>query len=182
MIFRATEIPGAGVVDLEKRADERGFFGRSFCTDEFADHGIGMRVAQCNVSVSERRGTLRGLHYQAEPKPHSKLVRCTRGKIFDVAVDLRPDSPAYCRWIAVELDAATHRALFVPAGCAHGFQALTDDVEVLYLMGEAYDPALDRGVRWNDPAFGIAWPMEPTVMSERDAGLADFRPEGGGSR
>ena len=179
MIFRDTDIPGVVVVELEKIADERGFFARGFCAAEFADRGLAMAVAQCNVSLNLRRGTLRGLHYQAEPKPDARLVRCTRGAMFDVAVDRRPASPTYCRWMGVELDAAAHRALFVPAGCAHGFQTLTDDVEVVYLMGEAYDPALDRGVRCNDPAFAIDWPIEPTVMSERDAGFADFLPAAG---
>ena len=182
MIFRDTDLPGVVVVELDKIADERGFFARSFCAAEFAGRGLAMEVAQCNVSFNARRGTLRGLHFQAEPRPHARLVRCTGGAMFDVAVDLRPDSPAYCRWIGVELDAAAHRALFVPAGCAHGFQTLTDDVEVLYLMAEAYDPALDRGVRWNDPAFGIDWPIEPTVMSGRDAGFADFVLAAGGPR
>ncbi len=182
MIFRDTELPGVVVVDLDKTADDRGFFARSYCAREFADHGIAFEVVQCNVSANARRGTLRGLHYQAEPKPAPKLVRCTRGTLYDVAVDLRPDSPAYCRWVGVELDAAGHRALYVPAGCAHGFQTLSDDVEALYLMGAAYDEALARGVRWNDPAFAISWPLAPTVISERDAGYADFRPAAGRER
>ena len=179
MIFRDTNIPGVVVVELDKVADERGFFARSFCVAEFADHGIAMPVAQCSVSFNEKRGTLRGLHYQVAPSTETKLVRCTRGAMFDVAVDLRPESPTYCRWIGVELDADAHRAVFIPSGCAHGFQTLSDEAEVFYLMGEAYDPALDRGVRWNDPAFGIDWPIEPTVISERDAGFADFVPASG---
>ncbi len=179
MIFRATEIPGVVIVELDKIVDERGFFARSVCTREFADHGIALQAAQCNVSFNKLRGTLRGLHYQVEPKPDPKLVRCTRGMMYDVAVDLRPESPAYCRGVGVELDAETHRALFIPAGCAHGFQTLTDDVEVLYMMGEAYDPALARGVRWNDPAFGIEWPFEPTAISEPDDAYPDFEPQAG---
>ncbi len=182
MIFRATEIPGVAIVDLDKLLDERGFFARSFSTGEFADHGVPIEAAQCNVSVNRLRGTLRGMHYQAAPKPDPKLVRCTRGTMYDVAVDLRPESPMYCRWVGVELDAATHRALFIPAGCAHGFLTLTDDVEVLYVMGAAYDPALARGVRWDDPAFAIAWPCPPTAISERDRGYPDFAPRAGPTR
>ena len=177
MIFRETEIPGVVVVELDETVDERGIFARSFCTREFAEHGIAMQIAQCNVSFNRKRGTLRGLHYQAEPKSESKLVRCTRGAIFDVAVDLRPESPTYCRWVGVELDAEARRGLYIPPGCAHGFQTLCDEAEIYYLMGAAHDPALARGVRWDDPAFGIAWPMQPTAMSERDAGFPDLQPE-----
>ncbi len=179
MIFRDTEIPGITVVELDKRADERGFFARSYCAREFADHGIAMGVAQCNVSLNDKRGTLRGLHYQAAPSTETKLIRCTRGAIFDVAVDLRPESPTYRRWIGIELDADAHRAMFIPSGCAHGFQTLSDAAEVFYLMGEAYDPALDRGVRWNDPALAIKWPLEPTVISKRDAGFPSLPPSTG---
>ena len=179
MIFRDTKIPGLMVVELDKIADERGFFARSFCARDFADHGIAMRVAQCSVSFNDKRGTLRGLHYQAAPSTETKLVRCTRGAIFDVAVDLRPESPTYCRWIGMELDADAHRAMFIPSGCAHGFQTLSDQAEVFYLMGEAYDPALDRGVRWNDPSFAIKWPLEPTMISKRDAGFPSLRPATG---
>ncbi len=182
MIFRATEIPGVAIVDLDKLLDERGFFARSLCTGEFADHGVPIEAAQCNVSVNRLRGTLRGMHYQAAPKPDPKLVRCTRGTMYDVAVDLTPEPPLYSRWVGVELDAATHRALFIPAGCAHGFLTLTDDVEVLYVMGAAYDPELARGVRWDDPAFAIAWPCPPTAISERDRGYPDFAPQAGPTR
>jgi len=176
VIFTETEIPGAYVVDLEKIGDERGFFARSFCAEEFAARGLMSRIVQTNISFNRDRATLRGLHYQAEPKPEPKVVRCTRGAIFDVAVDLRPTSPTYRRWTGHELTAANHLALHVPAGCAHGFITLVEDSEVAYLMGEAYDPALARGVRWNDPAFAVDWPLQPSVISPRDAAYPDFVP------
>lgn len=176
MIFRDTDVAGVRIVELEPLADERGSFARSFCADEFAAAGIAMTVVQTNISRNTRRGTLRGMHYQAEPAPEPKLVRCTAGRIFDVAVDLRPDSPSFCRWTAVELNAEAHNGLFVPAGCAHGFLSLNDNTEVTYLMGAAYVPESARGVRWNDPAFAIAWPFEPETMSEKDAAYPDFDP------
>jgi len=176
VIFRPAEIAGVHIVELEPIADERGSFARSYCADEFAAAGIELAVAQTNLSRNTKRGTLRGLHYQAEPAPDPKLVRCTAGRIFDVAVDLRPASPTYCRWVSAELDGERQNALFVPAGCAHGFLTLSDHAEVTYLMGAAYVPELARGVRWNDPAFAIAWPFAPAAMSERDASYADFDP------
>ena len=176
MIFGETAIPGVVVVELERLEDERGFFARSFCAEEFAARGLAANFVQANLAHNVRRGTLRGLHYQADPAPEPKLVRCTRGAVFDVAVDLRPDSASYCRWTACELDALGHRALYIPAGCAHGLLTLEDHSEVSYLMGAAHAPELARGVRWNDPAFAIDWPFEPAVISERDAGFADFAP------
>lgn len=176
MKFSATQIPGVTVVESEPTVDERGSFARSFCGAEFAAAGLTLTVAQANVSHNTRRGTLRGMHYQAEPKPEPKLVGCLRGAIFDVAVDLRPGSPAFCSWTGVELTESNGRALFIPPGCAHGFLTLADDSLVSYLMGEFYDPALARGVRWDDPAFGIAWPERPAVISARDAAYPDFRP------
>ena len=176
MIFRETDLAGVVIVDLERLADERGTFARSFCEREFGENGLTMRVVQCNVSTNPHRGTLRGLHYQAEPRAEPKLVTCTRGRIYDVAVDVRPQAPTFCRWVGVELDAESGRALYIAAGYAHGFQTLTDDVVVSYLMGEAYDPSLARGVRWNDPAFAIHRPLAPTAISERDAGFADIQP------
>jgi len=177
VIFTETELPGVVVVELEKLQDERGFFARSFCSEEFAGHGLVSHFPQANISYNREKGTLRGLHYQADPKPEPKLVRCTRGAIFDVAVDLRSDSPSYCRWTARELSADNHLGLYIPAGCAHGFVTLEDDSEVSYLMGESYHPGLARGVRWNDPAFAIDWPLAPAVVSERDAGYPDFKIE-----
>ena len=174
MIFRNTDVDGVRVVELEPHTDERGMFARSFCTGEFAAAGIAMSVVQTNLSRNTRRGTLRGLHYQAEPAPEPKLVRCTAGRIFDVAVDLRPASPSFCRWTGVELDADAHNGLYIPAGCAHGFLTLSGNSEVTYLMGAAYAPELARGVRWNDPAFAIDWPIEPVIMSDNDATYPDF--------
>lgn len=174
MIFTETELPGVVVVELEKLRDDRGFFARSFCADEFAAAGVHSHFPQANISYNREKGTLRGLHYQVAPKPEPKLVRCTRGAIFDVAVDLRADSPGYCRWTACELTADNHIGLYVPPGCAHGFLTLDDGCEVSYLMGEVFHPDLARGVRWNDPAFAIDWPLEPAVISPRDAGYPDF--------
>lgn len=177
MIFRDTDIEGVRVVEVEPVADARGSFARSFCAEEFAAAGIALNVVQTNISRNTSRGTLRGLHFQVEPAPEPKLVRCTAGRIFDVAVDLRRASPSFCRWTGLELDAGTHNGLYIPIGCAHGFLTLSDDAEVTYLMGAAYAAELARGVRWNDPAFNIAWPFEPTILSERDAAYPDFDPD-----
>lgn len=175
MKFSATKIPGVVVIDAEPIGDERGFFARSFCAREFAAAGFELTVAQTNLSHNARRGTLRGMHYQAEPKPEPKLVACIRGAIFDVAIDLRAESPSFRDWVGAELTDSNGKALFVPPGCAHGFLTLADETQVSYLMGEFYDPDLARGVRWDDPAFGVEWPGEPTVISDRDAGYPDFR-------
>ena len=177
MIFRDTDIDGVRIVELEPHNDARGSFARSFCTDEFAAAGIDLTIVQTNISRNTSRATLRGLHFQAKPAPEPKLVRCTAGRIFDVAVDLRPASPSFCRWTSVELDADAHNGLYIPAGCAHGFLTLNDDTEVTYLMGAAYVPELARGVRWNDPAFSIDWPFAPETMSETDAAYPDFDPK-----
>ena len=173
MKFTATKIPGVTVVEAEPVADERGLFARGFCGREFAAAGLELTVVQTNVSHNERKGTLRGMHYQAEPKPEPKLVSCIRGGIFDIAVDLRPDSPVFCEWVGVELTGSNHKALFVPPGCAHGFLTLSDEAVVSYLMGEFYDADLARGVRWDDSAFGIEWPDAPSVISDRDATWPD---------
>lgn len=177
MIFRDTELAGVRIVELEPHNDGRGSFARSFCTDEFIAAGIGMSVVQTNISRNTSRGTLRGLHFQAEPAPEPKLVRCTAGRIFDVAVDLRPASPSFCRWASIELDADSYNGVYIPGGCAHGFLTLSDNAEVTYLMGAAYVPELACGVRWNDPVFKIAWPFEPETMSDKDAAYADFDPD-----
>jgi dTDP-4-dehydrorhamnose 3,5-epimerase len=166
--FAPTPLAGAYVIELERIEDERGFFARSFCQQEFLARGLDPVVAQCNVSFNRRRGTLRGLHYQAKPHEEAKLVRCTRGKVWDVIVDLREDSPMLLRWYAAELTADNRRALYVPKGFAHGFQTLEDDSEVLYQMSEFYYPDLARGVRWDDPAIGIRWPFPDPVLSGRD--------------
>jgi len=157
------------VLELERHADDRGWFARTFCRAELEAHGLDGNVAQCSVSVSDRRGTLRGLHFQAAPHQEVKLVRCTAGAIHDVIVDLRPESPTYLRSHAVTLTAHAHNALYVPQDFAHGFLTLDDHVEVLYQMSVAHEPDAARGLRWDDPALGIVWPMTPTVISDRDA-------------
>lgn len=177
MIFRDTGISGARVVAPEPIDDERGLFARTFCAEQFAAEGLDPRVSQCNTSFNRHAGTLRGLHLQAAPHGEAKLVRCTRGAIYDVAVDLRPDSPSFRRWFAVELTDANRLSFFIPDGCAHGFQSLRDETEVLYQMSVPYVPGAARGVRWDDPAFGIQWPEPPAqgrTISQRDADLPDF--------
>lgn len=175
MKFFATELAGAYVVELERLEDERGFFARTFCRDEFTAHGLSSVFVQCNVSFNLRRGALRGMHYQEKPHEEAKLVRCTRGAVYDVIVDIRKDSPTYKRWIAVELAADQDRMLYIPEGFAHGFQTLEDGSEVFYQMSEMYHPECARGLRWNDPAIGIRWPLADPIVSERDARYADFQ-------
>jgi len=174
--FVSTTLAGAVIVELERREDERGFFARSFCQREFAEQGLDPCVAQCNVSFNRRRGTLRGLHWQAPPHTEAKLVRATRGALWDVIVDLRPDSATYCEWFGVELTAENRRALYVPPGFAHGFQTLVNDVEVFYQMSAFYAADAQQGARWDDPAFGIEWPIRPPFLSERDATYPEFGP------
>jgi dTDP-4-dehydrorhamnose 3,5-epimerase len=174
MKFISTDIPGAYLIEMMPISDERGFFARSWCALEFTEQGLNPRLVQCSVSFNFRRGTLRGMHYQAKPYEEAKLVRCTQGALYDVIVDLRPDSPAYCRWIGVELSAHNHRMLYIPEGVAHGFQTLADDTEVFYQMSEFYQGESARGVRWNDPAFGIDWPPEERTISLRDQQYPDF--------
>lgn len=169
MQFTETALKGAFLVDLETRHDDRGYFARTFCAREFEEHGLQAAVAQCNLSVSYQAGTLRGMHYLASPAQEAKLVRVCRGAIYDVIIDLRPDSPTYCRHIAVELTDRNRRALYVPPSFAHGFQTLTDDAEVLYQMSDFYTPGLERGLRYDDPAFNIQWPLPVSVISEKDA-------------
>lgn len=177
MRFVATKLADAYVVELERREDERGFFARVWCRDEFADHGLVPDLAQCSISRNDRAGTLRGLHFQTAPHEEAKLVRCTRGTIFDVIVDLRPDSPTHAEWIGVELDATEGTALYVPKGFAHGFQTLVDETEVLYMISDPYAPEAASGVRWDDPAFGIEWPpADVRVISERDRSWPDYAP------
>ena len=168
MIFTESPLPGAFLVDIEPLADERGFFARSFCTDEFAAQGLAVDWRQCSVSFNARKGTLRGLHYQDAPHEEHKLVRCTAGAIFDVIVDVRPHSSGFKRWFGVELTAQNRRSLFIPPGYAHGFVTLSDDAEVYYMISVAHAPESARGFRWSDPAFDIQWPMTPSVISSRD--------------
>jgi len=171
MKFTRTELDGVWIVDLEPHVDERGSFARTYCADELAAYGLRTAWPQANVSRNTHCGTLRGLHYQAEPHPEIKLVRCTAGAIFDVVVDVRRDSSTFGRWLGLDLTAATGRALYIPAGFAHGFQTLTDEADVSYLMGTAYTPNLARGLRWDDPAVGVTWPLAPVAMSPRDIAL-----------
>ena len=168
MKFTATNIEGVAIIDLELRSDDRGFFARSFCQDEFTDHGLLPMVAQCNISHNHRAGTLRGMHYQLEPATEAKLVRCISGAIIDQIVDLRPSSPTYLQHVSVELSAANRRSLYVPPMFGHGYQTLVDDAEVLYQVSERYTPGQERGLRYNDPALGLRWPLDVTAISEKD--------------
>jgi dTDP-4-dehydrorhamnose 3,5-epimerase len=174
MMFRETILAGVFEICLDPRSDERGFFARSWCEREFADHGLNRKLVQCNVSLNFKKGTLRGIHYQDEPHQESKLVRCTQGAIYDVAVDLRPQSATFRRWYSAVLSAANRRMLYIPEGCGHGFLTLTDNAEVFYQMSQFYHPESNRGVRWDDPAFQIDWPGEIKVISERDRTYPNF--------
>lgn len=169
MIFTPTELEGAFIIDVQKLEDERGFFGRTFCQKEFEEHGLTPFVAQANVSYNKKKGTLRGMHYQAHPYEESKLVRCVRGAIHDVIIDLRKDSPTYKKWIGVDLEEGTYRMLYVPEGFAHGFITMKDHTEVIYQVSQFYTPGSEKGIRWNDPAFNIHWPVTPVVISQKDS-------------
>ena len=175
MLFRETKLPGAFVIELQKHEDGRGFFARSWCGTEFEAHGLNPRTVQCNVSFNKVKGTLRGMHYQVAPGAEAKLVRCTRGAIYDVIIDLRRESATYKQHVGAMLTSNNHRALFIPEGFAHGFQTLEDNSEVFYQMSEFYSPEHQRGLRYNDPAFGVDWPIDPTVISDRDRNYEDFR-------
>lgn len=177
MIFHELELRGAFVIEAEPSSDERGHFARIFCAREFAAHQLEPRVVQCNTSSTRLRGTVRGLHFQLPPHSETKLVRCVRGTIYDVIVDLRPASPTFLKWSSVTLNARDLRSLYIPAGFAHGFQSLEDSSEVFYQMSKYYYPDAARGIRWNDPAIGVDWPMAPTLISVRDRSypLLDLR-------
>jgi dTDP-4-dehydrorhamnose 3,5-epimerase len=168
MIFHETKLKGAFIVEMEPREDHRGYFARAFCANEFAAHGIQPRVVQANMSGTRAQGTIRGMHYQLPPASEPKFIRCVRGAIYDVIIDMRPESPTYLQHIGVELTAENRRAIYVPDLFAHGHQALVDDVEIFYLVGEFYTPGCERGVRHDDPAVGIQWPLPVTVVSEKD--------------
>lgn len=168
MIFTETKLKGAFIIDVKRLEDERGFFGRSFCENEFKEHGLKAHVVQANVSYNKTKGTLRGMHMQTSPYEECKLVRCTRGAIYDVIVDLRPESPTFKEWIGVELTPDNYRTLFVPEGFAHGFMTLEDHTDVTYQVTQFYTPGAERGFRWDDPSFGIVWPDEPQVISRKD--------------
>jgi dTDP-4-dehydrorhamnose 3,5-epimerase len=176
LTFRETKLRGAFVVEPEIFEDERGFFGRSFSAKEFEAHGMNPRMAECNISFNKKRHTIRGMHFQLDPHAQAKLVRCTRGAIYDVIIDLRPDSPTFKQWIGEELTADNRRMLYIPTGFAHGFQTLEDSTEICYQVSDSYAPATAGGVRWNDPAFAIRWPsIDGITINQRDQSYPDFR-------
>lgn len=174
MKFNPSPLRGACTIDLEKRGDDRGFFARMFCELEFADAGLETRFVQVNNSLTAKRGTLRGLHYQLPPAAEVKVVRCVRGALYDVIVDLRPDSPTFRKWFGAELTADNRTMMYVPRGFAHAFLTLTDDAEAMYLVSAFYSPDNERGVRYNDPAFSIMWPVDPLEVSDKDRNWPDF--------
>ncbi len=175
MIFTETKLKGAFVIEIEPIEDERGYFARSFCQKEFEKHGLNPCIAQCNISFNKKKGTLRGMHYQVEPYPEAKLVRCIMGSIYDVIIDLRIDSPTYCEWFAVELSADGSKMIYIPEGYAHGFQTLEDNTEVFYQMSDFYHPETALGVRWDDQAFCIEWPIDEKTISVKDIQYKDYK-------
>lgn len=175
MLFNETKLAGVFEIQIEPHSDERGFFARSWCRKEFEGHGLSPRMVQSSISFNSQKGTLRGMHFQASPGAEVKLVRCTRGSIYDVVLDLRVISPTYKNWIAVLLTAENRRMMYIPEGCGHGFLTLEDNTEVFYQMSEFYDAEFARGVRWNDPAFRISWPEQIKVISDRDRTCPDFK-------
>lgn len=177
MIFTETDLGGAFLIDLERREDERGFFARAWCAREFSENGLSTELVQCNLSSNRQTATLRGMHYQEAPYAEVKVVRCTRGAVYDVIIDLRPDSTTYGRWIGVELSAENGRMLYIPEGFAHGYETLVDGTETFYQVSEFYTPGAERGVRWDDPTFGIHWPLEPQVISQKDRSWPDYAGE-----
>lgn len=175
MKFIELELPGVFIIELEPIIDERGFFARSWCIDEFEKHGLNTKLVQCNVSYNARKGTLRGMHYQSKPFEEAKLVRCTRGSIYDVILDLRPESAAFGKWIGVELSQNNSKMVYVAEGCAHGFQTLEDESEVFYQMSEFYHPECGAGVRWDDSAFEIHWPIPHPIMNDKDKSYPNWQ-------
>ena len=174
MIFTEAELKDAYVIEIEKLKDHRGFFARSWCQKEFETHNLVSRVKQANVSYNKKKGTLRGMHYQLSPYEETKLIRCTRGAIYDVIIDLRPASSTYTQWIGIELTSENYKMLYVPENFAHGFQTLVDDTEVTYQVSQFYTPGSERGIRWDDPAFGIDWPLAVQVISDKDKNWPDY--------
>ena len=175
MIFKETKLQGAFVIETERIEDERGFFARSWCQKEFEEHGLNPLIVQCNISYNKKKGTLRGMHYQAVPYEEAKLVSCIRGSIFDVIIDLRRDSATYCQWFAVELSSDNYKMLYIPVGFAHGLQALEDNTVVSYQMSEFYHVECARGVRWDDSAFDVKWPINKSIISLKDRQFPDFK-------
>jgi len=175
MIFKEIKLRGAYIIELEPLEDERGIFARSFCQKEFDEHGLNIRIVQCNISYNKKKGTLRGMHFQVAPYKETKLVSCVSGAIYDVIIDLRTDSSSYRQWYAIELTSENRQMIYIPAGLAHGLQTLADNTTVFYQMSEFYHPECAGGVRWNDPAFGIEWPMKPSVISAKDQSYDSFK-------
>jgi dTDP-4-dehydrorhamnose 3,5-epimerase len=175
MIFTKTPLKDAYIIDIEKKEDERGFFARGFCQKEFEEHGLNPEIVQANISYNAKKATLRGLHYQVEPHHETKLMRCARGAIFDVIIDMRKDSPTYGQWFGTELSEGSYRMLFVPGNFAHGFITLEDETEVIYQVSEFYTPGSERGIRWDDPAFKIEWPITPEIISEKDKNHENYQ-------
>ncbi|MFM7886286.1 MAG: dTDP-4-dehydrorhamnose 3,5-epimerase [Pseudanabaena sp.] len=177
MKFLETKLKGAYVIEIEPIVDHRGFFARSWCEQEFRDRGLNANLVQCNISFNLKKGTLRGMHYQAKPYEEAKLVRCTQGAIYDVIIDIRSDSSTFKQWFAVELSSNNHKMLYIPEGFAHGFQTIEDNTEVFYQMSEFYHPAGARGIRWDDPEFQIKWQLEHKIISERDLSYSFWQDE-----
>jgi dTDP-4-dehydrorhamnose 3,5-epimerase len=174
MIFTETQIKGVYIIEPDLLTDERGFFARSFCKEEFRKHGLETDIVQCNISYNKTKGTLRGMHYQVPPFEEAKIVSCTKGSIYDVVLDLRPDSRTYCQWVANELNNDNYTLLYIPRGCAHGFQTLKNNAVVYYQMNEFFNPEYARGVRYNDPFFRIQWPIDERIISKKDRAYSDF--------
>jgi len=174
VIFSETKLRGAFVIELERREDERGFFARAFCQNEFEEHGLKPVIAQANIGFNRKRGCVRGMHFQYPPAAETKTVRCTRGAVLDIIVDLRPESPTFLEHVEVELTADNHRAIYIPERFAHGYQTLADETETSYQVGEFYTPGVEGGLRYDDPALGLSWPLPVSVISEKDAGWALF--------
>jgi dTDP-4-dehydrorhamnose 3,5-epimerase len=175
MVFRETKLRGCFIVEIEKVEDQRGFFARGWCKREFESHGLESRLVQANISLSKKKGTLRGLHYQVPTYEETKLIRCTRGSVYDVVVDLRPNSPTYMHWMAVELTAGNYRMFYVPRGFARGYQTLEDNTEIFYQVSEFYTPAAERGIRYDDPVFSISWPLRVEEISDKDKSWPDYK-------
>ena len=174
MNFNSTDIDGLYYVDIDRLKDQRGFFGRAFCRQEFEEIGLDSEICQANISYNKSAGTLRGMHYQKHPYQESKFIRCIRGSIYDVVIDLRKDSPTYCHSFGIELNDENRTALFVPKDFAHGFVTLADDTEVIYMVSQSYVPNAEEGIRWDDPFFAIDWPINPSLVSPKDAQWPDF--------
>jgi dTDP-4-dehydrorhamnose 3,5-epimerase len=177
MIFKKTLFKSAYIIEIEKHGDFRGFFGRSWCRKEFSDHGLNADLVQTNIGYSRSKGTLRGLHYQAAPYAETKLFRCVRGSIYDVIIDLRPESSTYMQWLGIELDAESYQMIYVPEGFAHGYLTLEDRTEVMYQVSEYYTPGFERGIRFNDPAFAIRWPEDILFISDKDLSWQNYSPD-----